>query len=412
MEDYYRALKVASTAPPDEIKKAIRREMRVWSNRTNAPQIERRQEAERMVKLLEEAEAVLLDPASRLEYDRALTTAPAEQPQVSHAQPAAAQGSAAEQDMVQEGWRLLISGNIPDALYMATRATQRDASNPEAWVLLGQARFRWGEIEDALHAYKQAIILRPNAASFYFDLGSIYESAEMWPEAMQQFQRAAQIDPASTMYRAAIGVMCIRFNKYQDAIAILERCVAEEPANGSYQQFLAAVYADSAYEHWTFVPAGTRMNIPEGYYATNKRQVDQAMACIQRAQSFHVQTTEVANAISATSAHIHSMLKRKFYGNIFAVGGAAMIGILLLLLIQNIALGLYFLACAGLYVAASFTPQYLINRKVLAGVYPGQWFGSMMAGEGVAMALVGLFIILLLLPLMIIQGFLKNYILA
>ena len=38
-------------------------------NRTNAPQIERRQEAERMVKLLEEAEGVLLDSGKRSQYD-------------------------------------------------------------------------------------------------------------------------------------------------------------------------------------------------------------------------------------------------------------------------------------------------------------------------------------------------------
>ncbi len=50
MVNYYNILNLSPTANEDEIRKAINRELRLWSNRTNAPQIERRQEAERMVR--------------------------------------------------------------------------------------------------------------------------------------------------------------------------------------------------------------------------------------------------------------------------------------------------------------------------------------------------------------------------
>ena len=82
MENYYRELNIAPTATEEEIKKAILRERRLWSNRTNAPDLERKQEAERKVALLANAEQVLLDPARKQQYDHALRTAPVDQPQV------------------------------------------------------------------------------------------------------------------------------------------------------------------------------------------------------------------------------------------------------------------------------------------------------------------------------------------
>ena len=195
-QNLYRVLNVPQTASVDELKKAINKELRLWSNRTNARQIERRQEAERMVKLLEQAEAILLDPAQRAAYDRQLMSAPTEQREV---QEGDLSGKA---DLVQEARRLLIEGNIPDALYVAERATQSDGNNAEAWAVLAEARFRWGDTEDAIYEYKRAIKLRPNEAAYYFDFGSVLESANRPADALQQYQRAAQIDPGTTMYRA------------------------------------------------------------------------------------------------------------------------------------------------------------------------------------------------------------------
>src|SRR5690606_30208091 len=91
--------------------------------------------------------------------------------------------------LIKEAWRLLIAGNIADAMYVATKATQAQGNNPEAWAILAQAKFKWGETEDAIYEYKRAIQLKPNEASYYFDLGGVYESAERWNDALQQYQR-------------------------------------------------------------------------------------------------------------------------------------------------------------------------------------------------------------------------------
>ena len=196
-QNLYRALNVTQTASVDELKKAINKELRLWSNRTKCAQIERRQEAERMVKLLEQAETILLDPAQRAAYDRQLMSAPSEQREVQESD------LGAQVELVQEARRLLAEGNIADALFVAEKATQRDGDNAETWAVLAEAKFRWGDIEDAIHEYKRAIKLRPDEAAYYFDFGSVLESADRPADALQQYQLAAQIDPATTMYRAA-----------------------------------------------------------------------------------------------------------------------------------------------------------------------------------------------------------------
>ena len=60
MVDYYKILDVPITAQVEEIKAAIKNKRRLWMQKTNAPQLERRQEAEVKVKQIDEAEKILL----------------------------------------------------------------------------------------------------------------------------------------------------------------------------------------------------------------------------------------------------------------------------------------------------------------------------------------------------------------
>jgi hypothetical protein len=69
-EDFYEILGLNPSAPAARIRSALAEAMRVWSSRANnAPQMEDRHKAEKLLRLLEQAESVLLDPASRTSYD-------------------------------------------------------------------------------------------------------------------------------------------------------------------------------------------------------------------------------------------------------------------------------------------------------------------------------------------------------
>lgn len=407
MENYYRALNIAPTATEEEIKKAILRDRRLWNNRTNAPDLERKQEAERMVTLLANAEQILLDPTRKQQYDLALRTAPTEQAKVNETK------ADSQQDWVRESRRFLSDGDIPSALYAANQATQVDGSNPEAWAVSAQAKFRWGQVPDALYEYKRAIDLRPNEAQYYFDRGNVYESIEDWPNALQNYQWASRVDPMSTMYRASMGGMCYQLDRYEEAVAILKQCVAEAPDNRTYREYLALAYCTGSYEHWTFVRAGNSIGLPEDHYATTKFQVDEALASVQKAQQLDLQTPEVRDFVNRIQANIQSMLARHFHGNKLAAGAAIFLGVILLL--SSNLWGLFYLFCGVSYVVSCFTPQYLVNRRIIEGKALSSTFMSSLlfeGGVGCMGMIVGLVIIVLLLPVMAVVNFLRNWVMA
>jgi len=390
MVNYYKILELSPTAKEDEIRKAINKELRNWSKRTNDARLERRQEAERIVKYLEEAEATLLDSSKRAQYDAQLRTAPTEERQFDDSD------LAGKADLVQEGWQLLIEGNVADALYVATKATEKAADNPEAWALLAQAKFRWGELEDAIYEYRRAIKLKPNVASYYFDLGSVYETAERWNDALQQYQRASQIEPATTMYQAAIGILLLKNEKYKDSIEILERCRQQEPDNTTYQWFLAIAYTESTYEHWTFIPDGHE-TVSSGYYATEKAQVQEAEGLVNKAEALKFDDDELTAHIQSVKNNVQAMYARKFYGNWIVTGVYILLGFVMFGQgASGAAAGLFFLGSAGFYIFASRPPQYKLNRKIILGQSPTGGFD-------------GIIWIILLYPIMAVWNFFRNY---
>jgi tetratricopeptide (TPR) repeat protein len=401
-------LNIAPTATENEVKRAILRDRRLWSNRTNTPDLEHKQDAEHMVALLAKAEQILLDSTKRLQYDLALRTVPINQSQAKR------EKTGGQHNWVCEGWRFLRNGDIPNALYAATQAARTDGTNPEAWALSAQAKFRWGQIIDAIYEYKRAINLRPNEAQYYFDLGGVYESAEDWVNALQQYQWAARVEPMSTMYRASVGEMYFYLDRHEEAIATLKQCVVEVPDNRIYKEFLALTYCADSYKHWTYLQENNPAGLPEGHYAITKLQVDKALAFVQKAQALELQTPEVRDLIHSIHVRIQAMLNRHFHDNWFAAGFATFLGFILFL--GSPIWGLLYLICGVGYAFSCFIPQYLINRRIIGSralAANNFWMNIFLEGEGGWTGMViGFFVILLTLPVVTVINIIRNWVLA
>jgi len=268
------------------------------------------------------------------------------------------------EDLVAQGWKLLINGNVADALFVANKATEKDGKNAEAWALSAQAKYRWGDTEDAIYEYKRAIQLKPNESTYYFDLGSVYESVERWDDALKQYERASNIDPSSTMYRAAIGTLFLKNNKYDEAIEILEACRKEEPENKTYEWFLAIAYSETGYRGWTYVPEDEP--IQQGWYATSKEHIDAAKAMMEKALALNFDDDELRADIENQKRDVERNLKRKYSPPLRWVGTLiAVIYIFVGFSMLEDGLFLAFLWFGGggiLYFVGSMTPQYIVNR--------------------------------------------------
>lgn len=359
MENYYLLLKVEQSASADEIRNALQREQNILADLTNAPDVSRQMEAQQQVKLLEEAELVLLDAARRRDYDTRLTN------HASNHSPQDASDLPGSNNAAEDVQQLLDSGRVADAVDLAQKAVAANASDAEVWSILGLAYSQFGEPDKAIQAQKRAIDLRPNEGAYHCALANVYESMEQWQPALQCYERACAIDDSVLMYLASRGVVLVKMRQYAEGIDILQYCVEKEPDNSSYKWFLAIAYADSAHLGWTEVPTETDYLEP-GMYATSLAQVQVAQEAVGKALSLGVDDPELVANVNSIRADIDSMTKRKFVGNWKAAALVSFFGIFYLF--QSRALsGILILAVVILYAASTYIPMYMINRQLVLG---------------------------------------------
>lgn len=355
MVDYFKILDVPITAQAEEIKVAIKDKRRLWMQKTNSPQLERRQEAEVKVKQIDEAEKILLDSSKRSEYEKQLkTTATKDERTLDEAE---LKGG---ENLVKQGWDLLINDNIADAIYVATKATEKQGDNPEAWALLAQAKYRWGEIEDSIYEYKKAIKLKPNEPEYYFELGGVYESEQRWKDAVDNYQKASKINPSVSMYRAAIGQVFLRLEMYTDAIPILEKCVSEEPKNETYNWFLALAYNDLV------VKSVMKSTADETYYIDSEDAANKCVEYFEKALALKYDDNDLKSLIRKNLEYAKWSLEKHFTKGIGAILKMVGIAFVIVLIVQAIVNGfvaiLSGLALLGIWVYINYKPGYSINK--------------------------------------------------
>lgn len=360
MINYYELLGINQNASENEIRTKFKEKKRIWTQRQNAPKPEQQQEASNNLRMIPKMEAALLNANSRADYNKQLRTAPKEESHIDTSKMEA--GS-----LIQEGWRLLSVGNVPDALMVATKATEIQGNNPDAWALLGYTKAQWGETDDAIYEYRRAIKLRPNDASFYYDLGCIYENIEHWKDAMQQYERAAKIDPGVPVYRASMGSVFIKNEMYQEGIELLENCIREEPDNQSYQYLLALAYNDSIVMSWTPAPNGGRICCDEDSAKQGIRYFEKALLLKFDDNELY---SLIEGNLKITQWAVDKHWSRSIIGTLKGGAGALFGGLILAAILESAA-GTAIGSLAGIgiiavWIATGFKPGWRINEIALS----------------------------------------------
>ncbi|MBV9929097.1 MAG: DnaJ domain-containing protein [Acidobacteria bacterium] len=141
MDDIYKMLNIPRQAGEAEVRECLRRELRTWTQReSNAATLEKRQEAERMIKLIDEAETTLSDPRRRAEYDQRLDAF-----LEGGGDGAARQADETVGGLIEKAALLLRMGNYPPAISLLKRAVNYDPANAMAERMLKNAKREWGQ---------------------------------------------------------------------------------------------------------------------------------------------------------------------------------------------------------------------------------------------------------------------------
>ncbi len=152
MINYYVELGLDPSMDDEALEKALRTLKKKWTARTNAPDLQKRQKAERMIELLNEASRILCNKEDREDYDRRLNreknkqTAPTINTQ--DAGPAAPNGAGAAA-LVSLAESFYERGQYQQALEIAAKALAAGVNDPDLYYTMSMCYAENGDYERA-----------------------------------------------------------------------------------------------------------------------------------------------------------------------------------------------------------------------------------------------------------------------
>lgn len=241
MINYYQELNINENLQGEELKKELKNLQRKWIGRTNAPDLNRRQDAKRKVQTIVEAEKILLDDIKRKEYDNQLQQNSNRNGQETQQETYNANSNNVE-ELIQTAWNLINESKRADAIMVARQATAIEVNNDKAWGTLAYAYCLWNNPKDAEDAYKRAINLKPNQDTYYCELGNLYLDYNEFAKAKDCAEKANAINPNSSYNKILLANVYTSTNDYDSAIAIIEELIEKEPNNEGHKKMIANCY--------------------------------------------------------------------------------------------------------------------------------------------------------------------------
>lgn len=99
------------------------------------------------------------------------------------------------------------AGQMEMALNLFRKAIAADSTNPNAFVNFGNSLLEVGRSKEAIEAYKQAVVIAPNLPDYHVYLGLAYAKDRQYEVAVQEIQRALDLNPHDKKAKAALKKM-------------------------------------------------------------------------------------------------------------------------------------------------------------------------------------------------------------
>lgn len=226
---------IVETSNDEVIRKVIREQRQIWNKRAAQADPVKREQAQKRVRDLGEAERVLLDQAKKREFDqKARQHRPEEN--------SAAQTSSGTRDWMALARQYFDRGNFASANYAAREAISQDGANHQAWSIRANSSLNMGEFKDAGYEFREAIRMKPDCAEYHFDYGDAFAqmgTSESLREARSEYEAALRLEPGNAVYRTAVASAQLRQGELTQALAVMEDVVKEHPNVPFFQYYLA-----------------------------------------------------------------------------------------------------------------------------------------------------------------------------
>lgn len=109
------------------------------------------------------------------------------------------------------------------------QATRRDGRNPRYLLNLGNALKNQGELDDAIAAFRKAIVIKPDLAEAHFNLGSALSDQGRLHETIAAYRNLIAIDPKLAEAHANLGNALNALGRLDEAIAVFRKAIIIKP---------------------------------------------------------------------------------------------------------------------------------------------------------------------------------------
>lgn len=140
-----------------------------------------------------------------------------------------------------QAWQAFLAGEMDKADKYINGAITTCPSVPICYVIKGRIQLEKGDLEQAMAAFQKAELLEPkNVDSKYFQ-GIVFERFSQPDKALEQYQAAAELEPANAQYAVACSEMLADLGRLDDAETYLTSRNASFEHNAGVKQTLGHI---------------------------------------------------------------------------------------------------------------------------------------------------------------------------
>ena len=152
-------------------------------------------------------------------------------------------------DHISQGISLMSAANYPAAKEEFEKAIQINIKSFEAYTHLGNACANMGLYDEALSAFKSALIVEPSSGETLYSIGNIHLLKDEKLKAVEYYNKAEQAGfERAELYQILAGIF-FEANDAAQALRNITRAIAAAPFDGELRLFKTRIYlAEQKYE--------------------------------------------------------------------------------------------------------------------------------------------------------------------
>jgi tetratricopeptide (TPR) repeat protein len=145
-----------------------------------------------------------------------------------------------KQALWMRGFRAFQAGRFAEAAEHYQRMTETDPQEPIAWIELGSALLKMGDIAGALAKYTHALKLAPDNAVAHQNRAICLTQMGRRSEAVRHYRTAIRLDPGLKPSYFHLANELMRLREFEEAAQLYAKAVSFEPGN-SFARFMEAL---------------------------------------------------------------------------------------------------------------------------------------------------------------------------